>query len=116
MRDDRIQFNVFHELEKSGSLINSLFKTKNSKELLNIGRQAPSPSKDYYQLLMTCEQVRTSEHLKNMFQKMSLFLLFLFVSLFFKDNREKVANMLEIGCEFTLSNRDERQLRGFSSR
>lgn len=44
--------NVFGDLKKRNSGLMSLFNMKNT-ELLNIAAQAPSPSKNYYQLVMT---------------------------------------------------------------
>ena len=48
--------NIFEELKKRNSNLLSLFNLKNN-EFLNIGAQAPSPSKDYCQLLMTYDKV-----------------------------------------------------------
>ena len=51
-------FNIFHELRKRQSILYSELYGKNENfELLNIGAQAPSPSKDYCQLIVTQEQI-----------------------------------------------------------
>ena len=48
--------NIFEELKKRNSNLLNLFNLKNN-EFLNLGAQAPSPSKDYCQLLMTYDKV-----------------------------------------------------------
>ena len=48
---------VFRELRKKNSILLNLFENKKVIELLNIGTQAPAPSKDYCQLIMTSEKV-----------------------------------------------------------
>ena len=48
--------NIFHELKKRDSILLTLFNMKNT-EILNVGAQAPSPSKNYCQLIMTQEQI-----------------------------------------------------------
>lgn len=48
--------NVFHDLKKRNSILLTLFNLKNP-EILNLGAQAPPPSKDYCQLLLTFDKV-----------------------------------------------------------
>jgi hypothetical protein len=48
---------VFRELRKRNSILLNLFENKKVIEVLNIGTQAPAPSKDYCQLIMTSEKV-----------------------------------------------------------
>lgn len=47
---------VFEELKKKRSGLLSLFNMNNT-EILNVACQAPSPSKDYCQLVLTHDQV-----------------------------------------------------------
>lgn len=49
-------FNVFNHLKERKSMLLNLFDMK-SKEIFELGCQAPSPSKDYCQLVMTREMV-----------------------------------------------------------
>ena len=48
--------NIFHHLKQRKSILLTLFNMKN-KELFEIGAQAPSPSKDYCQLVMTHDMI-----------------------------------------------------------
>lgn len=48
--------NIFHDLKDRKSILMTLFNPRNT-EILNIGAQAPSPSKDYCQLILTQEKV-----------------------------------------------------------
>lgn len=50
MKQQRHQLNIFNELKAKDSNLLTLF---NRNEILNIACQAPSPSKNYCQLLMT---------------------------------------------------------------
>lgn len=47
---------AFNLLKKRKSILLTLFDTKNN-EILNEGAQAPSPSKDYCQLILTNDRV-----------------------------------------------------------
>jgi hypothetical protein len=47
--------NIFHKLRQNKSNLLSLFEENN--ELINACGQAPSPSKDYCQLIMTTDHV-----------------------------------------------------------
>ena len=48
--------NIFHDLQKRGSILLKLFDTK-TKEVINHCEQAPSPSKDYCQLVLNFDKV-----------------------------------------------------------
>ena len=48
--------NIFQHLKQRKSILLTLFNMKN-KELFELGAQAPSPSKDYCQLVMTHDTV-----------------------------------------------------------
>jgi hypothetical protein len=48
--------NIFHDLQKRKSILLTLFDTK-SKEVINHCAQAPSPSKDYCQLIVNFDKV-----------------------------------------------------------
>ena len=48
----KMEQNIFGDLKKRNSALMSLFNMKNT-EILNVAFQAPSPSKNYYQLIMT---------------------------------------------------------------
>lgn len=47
---------TFNDLKKRKSILLNLFDAKNN-EILNEGAQAPSPSKDYCQLIVNNERV-----------------------------------------------------------
>ncbi len=47
--------NIFNDLRSNSSSLLTLFENQN--EILNIAAQAPSPSKNYYQLLMTNKHI-----------------------------------------------------------
>lgn len=47
-----MESNIFSQLERQSSSLLSLFKNKKNPEILNISGQAPSPSKNFYQLIM----------------------------------------------------------------
>lgn len=50
--------NIFDELKRNKSILLTLFDMKNpNNELLNIATQAPAPSKDYCQLVLTYHQI-----------------------------------------------------------
>lgn len=51
-----ITSNIFHELEKRRSILLNLFNVK-TREAINHCGTAPSPSKDYCQLLLTFDHV-----------------------------------------------------------
>ena len=48
--------NVFEVMKNRKSILLTIFTPKNA-ELLNIGAQAPSPSKDYCNLVLTYDKV-----------------------------------------------------------
>lgn len=57
-QDDDGMVNIFDELKKRKSILLTLFDAKNeNNELLNVATQAPAPSKDYCQLVLTYRQV-----------------------------------------------------------
>lgn len=53
---DQHSKNIFLKLKAQGSILLSLFN-QNNQEILNIGAQAPSPSKNYCQLMVTQENI-----------------------------------------------------------
>lgn len=57
-QDDDEMVNIFDELKKRKSILLTLFDARNeNNELLNVATQAPAPSKDYCQLVLTYRQV-----------------------------------------------------------
>lgn len=48
--------NIFHDLQNRKSILLTLFDTK-TKEVINHCAQAPSPSKDYCQLIVNFDKV-----------------------------------------------------------
>jgi hypothetical protein len=48
--------NVFDDMKRKGSILLTLFNM-NNKEIINVATQAPSPSKDYCQLILSHTQV-----------------------------------------------------------
>ena len=57
-------FNVFNHLKESKSILLGLFDAR-TKEIFELGAQAPSPSKDYCQLVMTRDMVPFFSCIKN---------------------------------------------------